>query len=84
MIGLGVGVGIITLYYVILTAGEKIAKAVAYPAVLGAWTPNILTCLAGIILIIRTVRETPIHSLWFIDRLFPPKEYDVTDSEVGQ
>jgi len=73
MVGLGVGVGLITLYYVALTAGEKLAKVSAYPPLLGAWTPNILTSVAGIILIIRTVRETPIRSSRFINKLFPPK-----------
>ncbi len=75
MIGLGVGVGVITLYYVVLTAGEKLAKQWLWPPLLGAWTPNILTFIAGVILIIRTVRETPIRSSRWINKLFPPKEY---------
>lgn len=75
MIGLGVGVGVITLYYVVLTAGEKLAKQGLCPPSLGAWTPNILTFIAGMILIIRTIRETPIRSSRWINKLFPPKEY---------
>jgi lipopolysaccharide export system permease protein len=84
MIGLGVGLGVITLYYVVLTAGEKIAKVGAYPPVLGAWTPNILTSLAGIILIIRTIRETPIRSSRFINKLFPPKTPYQADTEMSK
>jgi hypothetical protein len=75
MIGLGVGVGVITLYYVVLTAGEKLAKEGLCPPLLGAWTPNILTFIAGVILIIRTIRETPIRSSRWVNKLFPPKEY---------
>ncbi len=81
MVGLGVGVGMITLYYAVLTAGEKIAKVGAYPAFLGAWTPNILTAVIGIILIIRTVRETPIRSSRFINKLFPSERRYGANSE---
>ena len=84
MVGLGVGVGLITLYYVVLTAGERLAKVGVYPPFLGAWMPNILTCVAGIILIIRTVRETPIRSSRLINKLFPPKTPYETDSEVNR
>jgi LPS export ABC transporter permease LptF len=73
MIGLGVGVGLITLYYVLLTAGEKLAKIDFLPPFIGAWAPNILTSIAAILLIIRTVRETPLHSSRFIAKLFPSR-----------
>jgi lipopolysaccharide export LptBFGC system permease protein LptF len=112
MVGLGVGVGLITLYYVVLTGGEKAAKLGVYirfmdfldifmpdwmpniprilaimgidAAFLGAWTPNILTSVAGIILIIKTVRETPIRSSRFINKLFPPDARHRTDAELSQ
>ncbi len=71
MVGLGVGVAVIIVYYVILTIGEKISKAGIYPPVLGAWTPNIVIGIAGIILIMRTIREMPIHSIKLLDKLFP-------------
>ncbi len=71
MVGLGVGVGLIIVYYVILTAGEKLAKTVMFPPFLGAWTPNILMALAGIILIVKTIHEAPIHTLSIINKLFP-------------
>lgn len=76
MIGLGIGVGLIIIYYIFLTGGEKISKAGLFPALFGAWTPNILTMIMGIILIIRTIRETPIHSSKLINKLFPPKDSD--------
>ncbi|MFC1714265.1 LptF/LptG family permease [Candidatus Poribacteria bacterium] len=121
MVGLGVGVGIITLYYVLLTAGERAATAgldvlimlskligilpdsrvvlllkasvLALRAsifgivpglnpFLGAWLPNILTCVVGIILIMRTVREAPIHSSRLVGKLFPSKNTDETDPEA--
>ena len=84
MVGLGVGLGVITLYYVLLTAGEKIARTGALPPFLGAWIPNILTCVMGIILITRTIRETPIRSSDLLNKLFPPKDTHGTDAEVGR
>lgn len=74
MVGLGVGVGMIIVYYVILTIGEKVSKAGIYPPFLGAWTPNIVIGIAGIILIIRTIREMPIHSIKLLDKLFPSEQ----------
>ncbi|MBD3182336.1 LptF/LptG family permease [Candidatus Poribacteria bacterium] len=73
MVGLGVGVALIIIYYVLLTAGEKSAKAGIYPPLLGAWTPNILTIGASIMLIIRTIHEAPIRPSRLINRLFPPE-----------
>ena len=112
MIGLGVGVGLITLYYVLLTAGEKAAKLGVYSSFLnlldvflpnwmpnilkiltiigidapflGAWTPNILTSVAGVILIIRTVRETPIRSSRLINKLFPPDARHRANTELSE
>lgn len=71
MVGLGVGVGLIIVYYVLLTIGEKVSKAGIYPPLLGAWTPNILIGIISIILIIKTVREAPIKTLKIINKLFP-------------
>jgi lipopolysaccharide export LptBFGC system permease protein LptF len=74
MVGLGVGVGLIIVYYVLLTIGEKLARTGVYPPILGAWTPNIIIGIAGIILIIKTVREAPIHTLKIINKLFPTEQ----------
>ena len=85
MVGLGVGLGVITLYYVLLTVGEKIAvRTSVLPPFLGAWLPNILTCVMGIILITRTIREAPIRSSELLNKLFPPKDTHGTDAEVGR
>jgi LPS export ABC transporter permease LptF len=74
MVGLGVGVGLIIVYYVLLTIGEKLARTGTYMPILGAWTPNIIIGVAGIILIIKTVREAPIHTLKIINKLFPAEK----------
>jgi len=74
MVGLGVGVGLIIVYYVLLTIGEKLARTGAYMPLLGAWTPNIIIGVAGIILIIKTVREAPINTLKIINKLFPTEQ----------
>jgi len=71
MVGLGVGVGLIIVYYILITIGEKLSKAGLYAPLLGAWTPNILIGIAGIILIIKTIREAPIQTLKIVNKLFP-------------
>ena len=82
MIGLGVSLGVITVYYVLLTGGEKLSKVGAYPPFLGAWTPNIITLIVGVILVIRTVRETPVRSSRLINKIFPPQNSYETNTEV--
>jgi LPS export ABC transporter permease LptF len=74
MVGLGVGVALIIVYYVLLTIGERLGKAGVYPPFLGAWTPNILIGIAGIILTIRTIREAPIRTSKLISKLFPKEQ----------
>ena len=83
MVGLGVGVGLIIIYYVLLTAGERLARANLYPPFLGAWTPDFLVISAGIMLIIRTVREAPIRSSRLLTKLFPPERGHETDAGMG-
>jgi len=71
MVGLGVGVSLIIVYYILLNIGEKLSKAGLYPPLLGAWTPNILLGIVAIVLIIKTVCEAPIRTLGIINKLFP-------------
>ena len=61
--------------------GERIADSGIGPPFLGGWASNILTCIAGVILIMRTVREAPLHSSRLIDKLFPSKNAYETDQE---
>ena len=81
MVGLGVGFGLIIIYYVFLTGGEKAAKVGVFSPFLGAWTPNILTSVAGIILIIKTIREVPLRSSRLINKLFPPQDHSADNME---
>lgn len=84
MVGLGVGVALIIFYYVILTAGEKLAKTGSIQPFLGAWTPNIITGIIGIILIIRTVREVPLRSMKLINMLFPSDSGNTSDEDLNK
>jgi lipopolysaccharide export system permease protein len=74
MVGLGVGVGLIIVYYILLTVGERLSKSGLYPPLFGAWTPNILIGIVGIILIIKTLREAPIRTSKIINKLFPSEQ----------
>jgi len=71
MIGAGIGLGLIILYYMLLRVGETSGMKGAIPAFIGVWMPNILIGIGGIILSIMAIREKlPQHlPLWFF-RLF--------------
>jgi LPS export ABC transporter permease LptG/LPS export ABC transporter permease LptF len=58
--GFTISLGIILVYYVLITAGEKMALDGRITPFLGMWGPNIAFMLAGAYLFIRTTRESPL------------------------
>ncbi len=54
--GFSLGLVIILLYYVLLTAGEKMAMDGRFSAFLGMWVPNIIMAAAGVFLFLRADR----------------------------
>lgn len=55
-IGLGISIVVIFIYYTILTIMTALGQGGAIPAVLSAWTPNLVGILAGSYLIHRASR----------------------------
>jgi LPS export ABC transporter permease LptF/LPS export ABC transporter permease LptG len=58
--GFSLGLGIILLYYALLTGGEKAAMDGRLPACLGMWGPDIVLFAAGLFLFARAGRVRPI------------------------
>ena len=52
-IGLGLSIIIIFIYYTIMTLTTALGQGGAIPAVLAAWTPNLIGLAAGVYLIRR-------------------------------
>jgi len=71
MVGAGIGLSVIIIYYVLLQIGQTTGFRGVLPASLAIWTPNVLTGIAGVILIIRTVREMPVYQHRWLIKLFP-------------
>jgi lipopolysaccharide export LptBFGC system permease protein LptF len=71
MVGAGIGLGVIIIYYVLLQIGQTIGFRGGVPAPIAIWMPNILTGITGIILIIRTIYETPVRQHRWLLKLFP-------------
>jgi len=64
--GLGMGMFIFILYYVMMTAGRVFGQmGICHPAV-GLWIPNILAGIGGTIMLIRTANEKPTYLVPFI------------------
>jgi len=80
MVGAGIGLGVIIIYYVLLQIGQTTGFRGVLPAPLAIWMPNALTGIAGVILIIRTIREMPVHRHPWLMKLFPMTGGE-TDSE---
>jgi LPS export ABC transporter permease LptG len=57
--GFSLGLGIILLYYVMLTAGEKLAMDGRVSPLLGVWGPDVLLAVAAVFLFLRVDREPP-------------------------
>ena len=58
--GFSLGLVIILLYYVLLTAGEKAAMDGRLSAFLGMWGPDIVLAASGALLFLRAGRGTPV------------------------
>lgn len=56
--GFTISIAVILLYYILITAGEKLAMDGKVTPFLGMWGPNILLFLAGALLFVRSVRES--------------------------
>jgi len=62
--GFSIGLGIILLYYVLLTAGEKMAMDGRVPPILGIWGPDILLAAAAVLLFLRADRNPSGLARW--------------------
>ncbi len=60
--GFTISLGIILIYYVLITAGEKFAMDGRISPWVGMWGPNICLALAGLYLFIKSLREAPLLS----------------------
>jgi LPS export ABC transporter permease LptG/LPS export ABC transporter permease LptF len=58
--GFTISLGIILVYYILITAGEKMAMEGQITPFLGMWGPNILFLLAGAYLFARSSKESPL------------------------
>jgi LPS export ABC transporter permease LptF/LPS export ABC transporter permease LptG len=56
--GLSLSMAIILLYYVLITTGEKLAIDGKITPFLGMWGPDILLAAAGLLLFVRSERDT--------------------------
>lgn len=55
--GFAMSIGVIVLYYIMLSNGEEAARYGRIPAWLAMWSPNILMAGAGVFLLIRRNRD---------------------------
>lgn len=61
--GFTISIGIILVYYVLITAGEQMAKEGQLSPFLGMWGPNILLFLAALYLFFRSTKESSLFAL---------------------
>lgn len=69
--GFTISIGIIIIYYVLITAGEQMAKEGRISAGIGMWGANILLSLAAVFFFLMTVKET--FAFPSVGRLFSRK-----------
>lgn len=83
--GFGVAAGIslffFLLYWAFLIGGEKLAERGFFSPFTGMWAANILLALMGILLTIKTNRETVIIRFTFLKKLVPKKFRYIQDED---
>ena len=60
--GFTISIGIILVYYVLITGGEKIALDGQLSPLAGMWGPNLLLLIVGAFLFIKSLKEKPLFS----------------------
>ncbi len=65
--GIGLGIILFLIYYVLLTAGWSLGKSGAYPPIIGMWLPDVLMGGLGIYLLRRSANEKPGLFNWFMN-----------------
>jgi len=60
--GFTISIGIILLYYILITAGEKLAMDAKVSPAMGMWGPNILLLVGGVYLFVKSFKEAPFFS----------------------
>jgi lipopolysaccharide export system permease protein len=73
--GLAVSLGVILLYYLMLTAAETLGRQGRAPITLALWMPNLVLGALGIFLFLRAAQERPaIGSEWFARIAFSARD----------
>ncbi|MDO9112085.1 MAG: LptF/LptG family permease, partial [Desulfatirhabdiaceae bacterium] len=57
--GISLGIFFFLIYYMLLSAGWVFGEAGIYPPLLGMWFPNLVTAVAGILMLYRANLEKP-------------------------
>ncbi|MDJ0801952.1 MAG: LPS export ABC transporter permease LptF [Desulfobacterales bacterium] len=71
--GLGTGLTLFVMYYVMMSAGRSLAEVGLVKPALGLWLPNAVFGTAGIVMLVRSANEKPLYwldGLRFIGRAF--------------
>ena len=58
--GFTLAVGVIFVYYMLLSVGQALAEQDRIPAMLGLWLPNLVLGTAGLVVFRRAARELPV------------------------
>jgi lipopolysaccharide export system permease protein len=86
--GFGVAAGIslffFLIYWAFLIGGEKLADRNMVSPFIGMWAANILLGIAGVILTIRTVKETVTLDFSFIKKILPKQWREMQQQEENE
>lgn len=64
--GLGMGLFIFIVYYVLMTAGRVLGEIGMIPPAIGLWSPNIIVGVGGAVMLIRAANEKPTYLIPFM------------------
>jgi LPS export ABC transporter permease LptG/LPS export ABC transporter permease LptF len=78
--GFTISLGIILLYYILITGGEKIAMDGRISPFIGMWGPNFILLVAAAYLFAKTLKETPLFSSFA--RFFKKREKVASLSKI--
>ena len=72
------------VYWAFLIGGEKLSERGFFSPFWGMWTANILLGIAGILLIIKSVRETVTIKFSFLGKIIPKQFRNDEEKDLNE
>ena len=84
MVGFGIGLGLVLVYYLLLQVGQDTGRSGMLPPGFAVWLPNLVIGLLGLGFAIRVILEGKLQTQQNQEQKPPPSFKQTEAQEVGE